>query len=246
MFPIMSLRKSLFVILLAAGLSTSLAARADDGKVVWDYWYTVSVNKIPAEMYNEKFVMHDDKIQYMQHVWKKEEGYMNEEQLGAFSKADENLTPLFFNFRSTYRTTETVIDGTVKNGKNLVVKIRKGTDALPSVSKSVPTGTFFSVFFPVWLRKAQPTLKEGKTVSFGTILEDDVENGFSTESGLVRLEKPDDFAQSSGTKKLAVDYLNSRTYWYIDSQGSPVKTVRPDGNMVIERVSKDKAEAFLK
>ena len=93
---------------LALVASTCLAD--DHGKVVWDYWYTVTVQKIPAEIENEKVVMHGDKLQFMQHVWKKEEGYINEEQLGAFAKADPDLTPLFFNFRSTYRTTETIVD----------------------------------------------------------------------------------------------------------------------------------------
>jgi hypothetical protein len=239
----LSLLVSLWGAALIALPATSLA---DSGKVVWDYWYTVSVNKIPAEMYNEKVIMHDDKLQFMNHVWRKEEGYINEEELGAFSKADEDLTPLFFNFRSNYRTTETVVDGNVKNGNTLVVKVRKAGDALPTVTKSIPHKTFFSVFFPVWLHKVVPTLKKGVTVSFSTILEDDVEHGFDSESGTIRLEDSDEFAQSSNTKKLIVDYRDVRSIWYVDAQGTPVRTVMPENNAVIERVSKEKAEAFLK
>ena len=204
------------------------------------------MQKIPAEIENEKVIMHGDKLQFLQHVWKKEEGYINEEQLGAFAKADPDLTPLFFNFRSTYRTTETIVDGTVKDGKSLVIKIRKAGQTLPSVTRSLPSKTFFSVFFPVWLHKVVPTLKEGAAVSFSTILEDDIEHGFESESGTVRLEKGDEYSQSSNTKKITVDYLNVRSLWYLDSQGAAVRTVMPENSAIIERVSKEKAEAFLK
>ena len=225
---------------------TSYAAGAETGKVVWDYWYTVSVKKIPAEAYNEKVVMHDDKLQFMSHVWKKEEGFINEEQLGAFSKADTDLSPLFFNFRSTYRASETVVDGNVHDGKTLVLKVRKGGEALPTVTRSIIPKTFFSVFFPVWLHKMVPTLKEGKTVSFSAILEDDIEHGFESEVGSIRLEKADEFATSSATKKILVDFRSVRSYWYVDAQGAPVRTVMPETGAVIERVSKDKADEFLK
>jgi hypothetical protein len=96
------------------------------------------------------------------------------------------------------------------------------------------------------LHKVVPTLKEGATISFSTILEDDVEHGFDSESGTVRLEKSDETAQASGTKKIVVDYRSVRSIWYVDSQGTPVRTVMPENNTVIERVSKEKAEAFLK
>jgi hypothetical protein len=157
-----------------------------------------------------------------------------------------DLNPLFFNFRSTYRNSETLVDGSVKDGKTLVVKIKRDGQALPSVTKSISKGTFFSGFFPFWISKELPVLKEGKTVSFSTILEDDVDNGFNSESGTIRLEPADAFAKSSQTKKIAVDYRSVRSYWWSDAHGAPVKTEMPETKAVIERVTKEKAEAFLK
>jgi hypothetical protein len=227
--------------------TTAATTSTDTGKVLWDYWYTVAVNKtIPAEYYNEKVVLHGDKLQFFNHVWRKEEGYINEEQLGAFATADMALTPLFFNFRSTYRATETVVDGNVRDGKTLVVKIRKGGESLPTVTKSIPSNTFFSVFFPVWLGKALTTMKEGRTVSFSTILEDDVEHGFESESGMVRLDKSDDFAEKTHTKKIIVDYRSVKSTWWVDLHGASIRTEMPETGALIERVSKEKAEAFLK
>lgn len=232
---------SAFLVLICSGVAT-----ADEGKTVSDLWYTVSVNKIPSEYYNEKVVSHGDNIQFLSHVWKKEEGYINEELLGAFSKADQDLTPLFFNFRSTYRASETVVDGNVRDGKTLVANIRKDGQKLPTVTRSVTPRTFFSVFFPVWLRKVVPSLKVGKTVSFSTILEDDVEHGFESESGVIHLEKPDAFAQETGTQKISVDYRSVRSFWWVEKTGLPLRTLMPESNVVIDRSTKEKAQAFLK
>jgi hypothetical protein len=242
------MKQLILCMMLALGLSVPMAkaAGSDEGKVVWDYWYTVSVNTVPAEYYNERVVLRDNKLQFFNHVWRKEEGFLNEEQLGAFAVADMELTPLFFNFRSTYRTSETVVDGNVKDGKTLVAKVRRDGQALPTVTKSISKNTFFSVFFPFWLSKELPTLKEGKSVSFSTILEDDVEHGFDSESGTVRLEPSDDLAKKTQTKKIAVDYRSVRSYWWVDVHGAPVRTEMPETKAVIERVAKDKAEAFLK
>jgi hypothetical protein len=241
------------LILLASAVLTVLSTTPtfagspdQQGKVLWDYWYTVAVNKIPAEYYNEKVVLRGDKLQFFNHVWRKEEGFINEEQLGAFATADMNLTPLFFNFRSTYRTTELVVDGNVKDGKTLVAKIRKGGQSLPTVTKSIPSKTFFSVFFPVWLGKAITDLKPGRSASFMTILEDDVEHGFESESGTVRLEEPDEFAQKTQSKKVTIDYRSVRSMWWVDSHGAAIRTVMPETGAVIDRVSKQAAEAFLK
>src|SRR6185437_9306908 len=209
-------------------LLTSLAAlpcgaaqtsRAPKSKVVWDYWYAVAVKSLPYEMENDKVILEGDKLRFQEHVWKKEEGFINQEELGAFAMADMSLTPLFFNYRSAYRTTETVVDGTVHDGKNLVVNVRKAGQSLPTISHSISSGTFFEVFFPLWIGKELKILKTGQTGAFTTIFEDGIEDGFDSKSGSIRIETPDDFANKTHTTKLAVDISDLRTYWWVDSRG---------------------------
>jgi hypothetical protein len=223
------------------------AASADSaGKVIWDHWYTVTVRNIPYEYYSEKVVLKDGNIHFFNDVWKKEEGFLNQEQLGAFSNSDVDLTPLFYNYRATYRSNEVTIDGNVHDGKTLVVKVKKGGEALPTITKSISPKTFLSLFFPLWLGKQLQTAKENVTISFSTILEDNVDDGFDSTSGRVRLEKADEFAKSSKTKKVAVDYKDdSRSYWWVDDLGSAVKIEMPDKGTVVLRTTKEKAEAFL-
>jgi hypothetical protein len=231
----------------AGFLALSSAHAADSGKVLWDYWYTVSVKKIPYEYYNEKVVFRDGKIQFFNNVWKKEEGFINEEQLGSFSNADMDLTPLFYNYRETYRSTEVRIDGNIHDGTTLVVKAKKGDVALPTVTKSIRAKTFLSLFFPLWLGKKLETMKENVTVSFLTLQEDNIEDGFDSVSGHVRLEKADDYAKKTGTKKVAVDYKDdARSYWWVDKHGAAQLIEMPDKGTMVERTTKEKAEAFLK
>jgi nitroimidazol reductase NimA-like FMN-containing flavoprotein (pyridoxamine 5'-phosphate oxidase superfamily) len=239
--------KHLFVGIVAVTSFVSVAQAADAGKVLWDYWYTVSVKKIPYEYYNEKAVFRDGKIQFFNTVWKKEEGFINEEQLGSFSNADVDLTPLFYNYRETYRSTEVKIDGNIRDGKTLVVKVTKSGGSLPTVTASIRPKTILSLFFPLWLGKKLETMKENVTVSFVTLQEDNVDDGFNSVSGSARLEKPDDYANKTKTKRVAVDYKeNARSYWWVDKQGAALKIEMSDRGTLVERSTKEKAQTFLK
>jgi uncharacterized protein YneR len=241
-----------FSILSSSMLSSGAALAGDkavmDGKVIWDNWYTVSVSKnIPYEYYNEKAVLKDGKIQFFNHVWKKEEGFINEEQLGAFSNGDVDLTPLFYNYRATYRASEATIDGNVHDGKMLVVKMKKGAENIPTVTHSIPAKTFFSIFFPLWLGKQLQTAKPNASFSFNTILEDNIDQGFDTVSGRVQVEKPDEFATKSKTKKVSVMYKEDQhSFWWVDDKGAAVRIEMDSNATVVERTTKEKAEAFLK
>jgi hypothetical protein len=236
---------SLFFVLISMQIPTP--CHADEGKVLWDYWYTVSVKAIPYEYYNEKVVLRDGKIQFFNHVWKKEEGFINEEQLGDFSNGDVNLTPLFFNYRATYRQNEMKIDGNIHDGKTLVVKIKKGEETLPTVTRSIERKSFLSLFFPLWLGRQLKTAKIGTTAPFTTIFEDNVDQGFAPIVGRFRVEKSDDFAKQSNTQKVSVEYGdNDKAIWWVEPLGAAVRIEMPDKSTIVDRVSKEKAEAYLK
>ena len=219
---------------------------AQSSQILSDHWYTVTIGgTAPYEYYNERLEKKTNRLFLQNHTWKREEEYINEEQLGAFAEDNADLTPLFYNFHSTFRSTELAIDGNVKNGKEITVKIHRGTSDLPVIKKNLSPRTILSTFFPVWLGRHLASLKAGQRVSFSTLLEDNLELAFSTVSGSVSVQKPDEFATKSKTQKIAVTHHGLRSVWWVDSTGSAVRIEMPEQNAVVERVPEEKARAFL-
>jgi len=224
---------------------TAVVVNQKPAEVLWDAWYTVTVSDSQHYgYYNDHVETKDGKVMFKNQFWKNEEGFINEESLGTFSDAT-TLAPLFFNFRSVYRTTETQIDGTV-NGNELSVKTVRGGKELPIVRRALPPRTIFSAVFPVWLARKLPELKVDAHASFMTILEDNVEQQFNTVSGLARLEKPDEYAKKTGSKKIHVLYRDLASEWYFDDKGVPVRINMNGQKTRINRVSREEAEKFLR
>jgi hypothetical protein len=214
---------------------------------IWDAWYTVTIGKkIHYEYYHDHAELKGDRIYYQNHAWKKEEEFINEEQLGAFAQDNAELSPLFFNFHSAYRSTETVIDGTVKpNTKLITIKIRKGSEDVAPITKGMSGHSTFSSLFPVWLKRHISELKAGHSITFWSIQEDDPDMQFSSNATEVRLDKPDAFAESTHTRKLNIRYRGLQTFWWVDQDNLPLKVEIPQQRMTIERVAQEKAEHFL-
>lgn len=242
----MSFRSLRFFLALAAlALIPLLGFSAEKDQVLSDHWYTIRVGKDKYGYYNDRMERKQGRLFFQNRVWKLEEDFINEEQLGAFAEPNEALKPLFFNFHSTYRTTETNIDGTVNDKQQLSIRVKRGGQELPVVKKVLPTKTIFSVFFPAWLQMRAAGMKPGASLPFLTILEDNIEENFATVSGRVKMEKPDEFANQSKTRKFMVDYRGVKTLWWLDDKGIAVKIERPEQNMVVERVSEATAKKFL-
>ncbi|OFZ22235.1 MAG: hypothetical protein A2X94_01920 [Bdellovibrionales bacterium GWB1_55_8] len=241
----MRYKKALLFLLVISLFTSSLAFGAD--KTLRDTWYTITIGgKIPYGYYNEKLELKKDRLFLQSHVWKTEEDFLNEEQIGAFAEDTLDLKPLFFNFHATYRSTEIAIDGTVKNGNVLSVRTKKGSEQLPIAKRNLPKAAFFSQFFPVWISKHLPELKNGKSLAFTTIPEDGFENGFSPALGRVKPEKPDAFAKESKTQKLGVTYRDVQSFWWVEDSGEAVRIEMPAMRTVVERVQKSVALQFLK
>ena len=232
------------VFLSITAIYSTQAAPAPKGKLLWDYWYTVKTDKtVPYEYYEDKFETDKSKVHFENHAWKKEEDFINEEQIGAITEGTPELTPLFWNFRSTYRSSEKVIDGNIKDGKVLTAKIRDKGQDLPIVTKTITPNTILSSFFPLWLGIHMPKMKVGQSVSFQTILEDKVDAG--TVSGIVRMDKPDAFASKTSTIKLAVDYGDQNSIWYVEKNGALMRSEIPEQRIIVERVPESVAKKFL-
>lgn len=226
----------------AASSTTSI-----DEKTLRDTWYTITVSeKIPYGYYNEKLELRKGRLFLQSHVWKQEEDFLNEEQIGAYAENSQELTPLFYNFHATYRSTELAIDGTMGEKNNLSVRIRKNNQQLPIVKRVMPKAAFFSQFFPVWISKKFPELIAGKSISFTTIMEDDHENGFSPALGRIRADKPDQFAKDTKTHRLVVHYRDVDSIWWVQDDGEAVRIEMPAMRTLVQRVSKAEALEFLK
>ena len=235
----MSLSRPLTALLLFLVATSAL------GAPISEHWFTTKIGKnTHYGYYNERVEKRDGKLYFLNQSWKKEQDFIVEEQAGAVATPPPEFAPQFFNFHSTYRTTETTIDGSVKDGM-LSVKVHRATGDAPALKKAMPKGAFFSIFFPIWLGTKLESLKEGQTVGYLTILEDNLEQGFSAINGQVRLEKPDAFAQKTKTRKLTVSNPGLKSTWWVDAQGSAVRIENPDQHSVTERVTAEQANKFL-
>jgi hypothetical protein len=225
------------------------AASQKGAKVLMDAWFTITLNSgdspIHYGYYNDHVEQRDGKLYFQNRVWKQEQGFVNEEQLGAMAKDDPDLTPLLYNFHSNYRASEMMIDGTINDGKLLTIKVRKGQEEMPVFKRSIPSKTILEVFFPVWLGRRIASFQPGKSISFSTILEDSVDTKFDTIFGRVQVEQPDTFARESKTTKVFVEFKGVKTIWWVDSSGVAKRIENPSVGQVVERVERAKAEAFL-
>lgn len=213
--------------------------------VLWDSWYTVTLSgKVPYGYYNDRIEKKDGKIAFKNQFWKREEGHINEEQLVAFAEDNTDLTPLLFNFSSNYRDSQIDIDGNIQSGK-ITVKVRKSKQTLKPISRSIPKKTFFSSMFPVWVGKRSSELKQGKLISFSTILEDNVDRQYAPVAGSLRMEKPDEYATKNNALQLAVTYQDRKSTWYVAPSGETLKIVMHDQNAVVEKTTEAAARKFL-
>ena len=218
---------------------------------IWNLWYTVTLGGSTKHMYfNEKFVKKDGKVQYSYLAYKAEEGYLNEEQLGAFALDRSDLVPLFYNFRSSYRSTETKIDGTVQNqpkGFLLRIRVNKGGSDLPVIQVQLPPRTFFSAMAAPWLSYRIQSMKPGQTVQFFAAIEDHLDSEFKPQGGAFRLESPDAVAKSipGGGHRLSLSFKGIVSTWWVDRRGALFRMETPELKMVIERTTEELAKKFL-
>lgn len=223
-------------------------------KLLWESWYTIEVDGgVPYGYYSDRVEKTPDgRLHFENRIWKHEEGWINEESLGAYAKDDAQLTPLFFNFWSNYRSNETQIDGTITDGKQLAVRIKKSGKELPVVKRSIPNGTTLSVFFPLWIgRVAEDAMRTGgrtgAITTFRTVFEDDINDGFAPKPGNYRLEESDEYALKTKTLKVRVETRDLPSHWYISDKGMPVRIDMTASRIRVEKVaSREEAEAFLK
>ena len=227
--------------------SSASSASSISQSTLWDAWYTVTVNdKIPYAYYNEKAEVTEGRAHIQLRVWKKEEGFINEENFGEFAKTDSDLTPLFYNYRITYKTSETLIDGTIDENRLLTTKVRKNAQDVPTASKQLPKNAILSYMFPIWLAQRAPTLKQDQSLSFYALSEDALDTGFPVTTGSITLMKADEVATKTKTKRIKVNFMDADSFWWVGPKGNAIAIDTPQRKVLVQLVSKEKALGFLK
>jgi hypothetical protein len=241
--------KILFIVfsLICIGSQSPSLLAAESTSKGHEHWFTVTVlPKTPYAYYREKVEYKNGKIHFNTQMWKQEEGYLNEEQLGAYALDNEILTPLFYNFHSTYRANELTIDGTATENR-LTIRIKRVSETQaekPIITKSLPSKTIFSSFFPILLQKQ--FRKKAKEGHFLAILEDNEAVGFSPVDGSFKRVDPDEFAQSKGATRVEVKFSGNKSYWYLDRDGDTIRIEMPDQRTRVDQVTEESARQFLK
>jgi len=236
---LLQLALQLSIIAVAPTLGAGDAAAAPK----WDHWYTVTIlPQTPYAYYRETIEMPKGRIHFKTQMWKKEEGFINEEQLGAFALDNEILTPLFFNFHSTYRASELVIDGTASESQ-LKIRIRKDGKEKPVITKVIPQKAILSSLFPVWLRKQLE--KKQTSGNFLAVLEDNEQLGFSAVNGNYKMVEHDDFSKAKALTRIEVNFADNKSFWYLDAEGAPARIEMPLQKTRVERVTEARAKSFF-
>lgn len=240
-------KKIFFLSVMSFLLASSLAQANTQTKPQWDTWYIVTVNgNVPYAYYNEKFEMKEGRIHLQMRIWKKEEGFINEENIGAFSKSGAELQPLLYTYQQKYKAVETTIDASFNDKGQLTLNIREPGKAPNPVQKQIPPKTILSYMFPLWLAQKLPSLQEGKIVSFLALAEDRIKEGFPVSVGQIILQKNDEIANKTKTRKIKVTFDDASSFWWVDSAGQAVAIDTPARKVLVQRVPQQKAEGFLK
>lgn len=242
----------------SAAAPAPTAKSTDGAKVIYDVWFTVarkspSGKPVPYQYYNDRLELKNGRLVFQNHLWKKEDGYINEEQIGAFAEGNEGLTPTLFNFKSSYRATELAIDGSFQeyaSGKaatrQLTVKIRRNGENATAIKKTVDGHAILSTFFSAWLSKRLENWKPLGSQVFMAILENDLDGEFSPHAGTAKLENPDEHAKKYKAQKISLQFAGQKSIWWVDPRGVPYRIEFPEAKIVAERATEAQARKFLK
>lgn len=218
-----------------------------ENQTLWKSWYTVKVAKLPYQVYEESVELKSGKIRYQYSARKKEEGQINEEQIGTLSEGLPSLRPVLYNFRSTYRKTEKTIDGTIKDDA-IVTKLRTSTEQLSGPKRILPKKAIFASLFPLWLAekiRAPGGIKPGKLLTFTALVEDTIETSL-IENGRAYLQENDEIANQTGTKKFKVQFRGNDALWWIKPNGMPLRIEIPAQKVIVQTSTEEEAQNFLK
>ena len=232
------LKHSLLILLTA--LSTTAEA-----EVLWDNWYTVSDHGRPYSYYNEKAEISGEKAKIRVNTWIKNGQKVSSEALGEVSKNSVLLEPELYDFRTqTAEGEDRVIDGSI-NGKVFSVKIKTGIQQSKPLRAAMIPKLILSSSFPLWINKNYKRINGVQPIEFQAIIEDQVEHEVPVATGTAYEMRQDDFAKSTHTRKLRIEFNKVVALWWVTPKGDAVQIQVNSLEQLVKKVDRKTAESFL-
>jgi hypothetical protein len=100
-------------------------------------------------------------------------------------------------------------------------------------------------FFPVWVNKNYKRITGVQPKEFQAILEEQVEGEVPVITGTAYEMREDDFATSTKTRKLRVEFNKLVAIWWVTPKGDAVKIEIPALERVAKKTTREVAELFL-
>jgi hypothetical protein len=213
---------------------------------LWDNWYTVTERDTPHSYYNEKAEISGERVKIQVNTFIREGRKIRSENIGAAAKNSLLLEPLFYNFRTQVQGEEKIIDGTVDpRGKVFTVKSRTGgVQSKPLKAEMIPN-LILASFFPVWVHKNYKKISGVQPKVFQAIIEDQVEGEVPVIRGSAYEMRPDEYAVSTRSRKLRVEFNKVVAFWWVSPKGDAVKIEVPALGRSVKKTSRETAEHFL-
>ena len=195
-----------------------LAVSAETTKTsqIYNEWYVVRLNENDTiAYYNESLEFREGEYFTKQVVWRKDEGFINHEEIATQSKAD--FTPKFFNYKLKYRDSLITINGTVQESGIIRISSKKNDEPSNSFERSIPKNSIFSTVFPFWILKHFESNQNSKSVKI--IFEDRLFEKLNFEAATVTSLKLDSDAKKLEAKKYLVKISGVSAAWYLGKLG---------------------------
>jgi hypothetical protein len=229
--------------LILPALALAIPCRAG---ILWDNWYTVTERNSPHSYYNEKAEISGERVKIQLNTFIRDGRKIRSENIGAAAKNTLLLEPLFYNYRTQVNGEEKVIDGTVDpRGKVFTVKSRTGVISSKPLKAEMIPNLILASLFPVWVHKNYKKISGVQPKAFQAILEDQVEGEVPVIRGSAYEMRADEFANSTQSRKLRVEFAKVVSFWWVTRTGDALKIEVPTLERVVKKTTRENAEHFL-
>jgi membrane protein len=199
-----------------------------------------------SAVFSESVEKTGNRYRHQSHTWKKENGLLIEEHLGAFTEVNSSLTPLFAHFSRVEPGSQTRADLTLTTPPApkpfiLSAKVIQGKEELPPIQRELPRDTLFASTFSEWIRQNHTKLTVGKSVQFHSLIEDAWPQAYAPVLATA-LKLP---VQKNSTHPIQVDHNQMRSIWTVDSRGEIIGIDFPKAQIEIRKSDEESARKAL-
>ena len=209
----------------------------------WSLWFIVKRGQNePFAFFHERVetISKKNQIKMNVDIKKKEEGYINKESFVGLSKANQNLTPISFQFKSTYRSHSYQMEANIQD-QDIKASIIEGDQPPQSIESFIHKQTVLSSFFPLWVRHHFSALKEGKKLALSVMKIQPFKSDLNLLDAIVKKLKPDALAKKKNALKIQVKFNSEKSIWWVKKNGHTLKVKKTNPKIIIQQVPKSKA-----